>query len=114
MRRLLVLAVSAALVPVAAGCTYDSGPAPGYTPPPHSASPTPVRITIPSVVGQNAATALDTLKGLGFTNIDLGTVDGNMMVLVPENWTVQTQTPPPGQRRQHGSKIVLGCTHNPW
>jgi hypothetical protein len=26
---------------------------------------------------------------------------------------VATQTPPAGQMRQHGSKIVLGCVKNP-
>ncbi|HEY2671269.1 MAG TPA: PASTA domain-containing protein [Rugosimonospora sp.] len=112
VRRLSVLVASAALVVAgAAGCV---GPGEQRDPPPPpSASPTPIRTAIPDVVGQNASTALDTLRRLGFTNIDLNTVDGHIVVLIPEHWTVQTQTPPAGQFRQHGSKIVLGCAKNP-
>jgi hypothetical protein len=113
MPRLSILVASAALA-AAAGCVNGIGPGQQHDPPPaRSASPTPVRVALPNVVGQNAATALNTLRSLGFTNIDLGTVDGNIVVLIPEHWTVATQTPPPGQLRQRGSKIVLGCAKNP-
>ncbi|GIH14548.1 PASTA domain-containing protein [Rugosimonospora africana] len=108
--RLPVLVVSAALaVAGVAGCV---GSAEQHDPPARP-SPTPTRTAIPNVVGQNASTALDTLRGLGFHNIDLNTVDGHIVVLIPEHWTVARQTPPAGQMRQHGSKIVLGCVKNP-
>jgi hypothetical protein len=113
-RALLILAGSAVLA-AATGCTNGIGPGQQHDPPPArpAPSPTPTRIVVPSVVGLNASDALDMLRNLGFTNIDLGTVDGNIVVLVPEHWTVRTQTPPPGQLRQHGTKIVLGCAKNP-
>ncbi|GAA5201703.1 hypothetical protein GCM10023322_82210 [Rugosimonospora acidiphila] len=111
-RRLLVLAAAASLVVTGTGCVAQ-GEQRDPPPPRRSASPTPTRIAIPNVVGQNASTALDTLRGLGFSNVDLNTVDGHIIVLIPEHWTVQTQTPPPGQIRQPRTKIVLGCAKNP-
>lgn len=112
VRRRCVVVASAVLAAVGVtGCVGQSEQRP--PPPRPSASPTPVRTVIPNVVGQNVSIALDMLRGLGFKNIDLNTVDGHIVVLIPEHWTVATQTPPAGQRRQHGSKIVLGCVKNP-
>jgi hypothetical protein len=83
-------------------------PAPGAT----AASPTPVLITVPDVVGQNAAVAADKLKKAGFTNVGFGTVDGRPAVLVPENWTVRAQSAQPGEHLAADAKIVLGCARN--
>jgi hypothetical protein len=35
--------------------------------------------------------------------------DGHRMVLLPQNWTVTTQSAKPGQRLRPDAKIVLGC-----
>ena len=101
MRRIaLTLTLLAALV--LAGC--DTGalarPAP---------STAPARLTMPNVVGQNADVAQDSLRKLGFTNVDLGTVDGHHMVVLPQNWTVKAQSARTGSRLAADAKIVLGC-----
>ena len=73
-------------------------------------SPTPpALLTMPGVIGQNAAVALDDLHKLGFTNIDLGTVDGRRVVVLPQNWTVKAQSAKAGSRLAPDAKIVLGC-----
>jgi hypothetical protein len=79
---------------------------------PASPSPSPsasVLLAMPDVVGQNADVALDMLHKRGFTNIDLGTVDGHRMVVLPQNWTVKTQSANAGTRLATDAKIVLGC-----
>ena len=85
-----------------AGCATT---APGQ---PATTSPAAL-ITVPAVVGDNAAVAVDTLEALGFTDIDLGTTDGHRVVILPQNWTVTTQSAKPGERLLAGAKIVLGC-----
>jgi predicted small lipoprotein YifL len=103
MRRIgaaLLLALAFAL----AGCGDTGllkGPAPATT--------APARITMPDVVGQNADVARDALHKLGLTNIDLGTVDGHRVVVLPQNWTVKAQSAEPGTRLDPDAKIVLGC-----
>jgi beta-lactam-binding protein with PASTA domain len=72
----------------------------------------PELITVPNVVGENAAVAVDQLKKLGFTNIDLGTVDGHRLVVLPQNWTVKAQSAKAGENLAADAKIVLGCTRN--
>jgi hypothetical protein len=89
-----------------AGCASTGGPTAAVTPAP---SATPVRLTMPSVVGQNAAVALDELHKLGFTNIDLGTVDGRRVVVLPQNWTVKAQSAKAGSHLAPDAKLVLGC-----
>lgn len=114
MRRIPVVLAGAALAATvligAAGCGSAGfnpvAPVPGAT---AVASPAPSMITMPDVVGQNADVALDKLKKLGFTNVDLGTVDGHEVVILPQNWVVRTQTAPPGSRMGADDKIVLGC-----
>jgi beta-lactam-binding protein with PASTA domain len=69
-------------------------------------------LAIPNVVGQNAAVAADNLKRAGFTNVGFGTVDGRAMVVLPENWTVKTQSAQPGDHLPANAKIVLGCARN--
>jgi beta-lactam-binding protein with PASTA domain len=69
----------------------------------------PAQLTMPNVVGQNADVAQDSLKKLGFTNIDLGTVDGHHVVVLPQNWTVRAQSAKSGSHLAPDAKIVLGC-----
>ncbi len=76
------------------------------TPPATSA---PAQVTMPDVVGQNADVARDALHKLGLKNIDLGTVDGHKVVVLPQNWTVKAQSAKPGTRLAPDAKIVLGC-----
>jgi hypothetical protein len=74
-------------------------------------SPTtaPALLTMPDVLGQNADVALDSLHKLGFRNVDLGTVDGHHVVVLPQNWTVRAQSAKKGSRLAPDAKIVLGC-----
>ena len=67
---------------------------------------------MPDVVGQNASVALDKLNKLGFTNVDLGTVDGRPVVVIAQNWTVKTQSAKAGDQLAPDDKIVLGCVRN--
>jgi hypothetical protein len=69
-------------------------------------------IVVPDVVGQNAAVALDQLHKLGLKNVDLGAVDGHQFVILPQNWTVRTQSAQPGSRIAADAKLVLGCARN--
>lgn len=88
-------------------CARAGGPVVPVSPVPSTS--TPALLTMPDVVGQNAAVASDELNLLGFTNIDLGTVDGRRIVVLPQNWTVKTQSAKPGERLALDAKIVLGC-----
>jgi hypothetical protein len=101
MRRIaaaLLLALTLAL----AGCDASAlgQPAPAAS---------PALLTMPNVVGQNADVAQDSLRKLGFKNIDLGTVDGHHVVILPQNWTVKAQSAKSGSRLAPDAKIVLGC-----
>jgi PASTA domain-containing protein len=106
MRRCLAVVTALLMLFVTvAGCTDHTG---------DSGRPdvTTSTIAMPDVVGVNAAVAVDTLKKLGFTNIDLGTVDGRPAVVLPQNWTVKEQSAKPGELLAADAKIVLGCTRN--
>jgi hypothetical protein len=108
MRRILMLLI---LCTALAGCTGPGFPSP--VAPPVAPSPaTTTVLTMPNVVGMNAAVATDRLKKIGFTNIDLGTVDGHEFVVLPQNWTVRTQSAAPGDKLTGDAKIVLGCARN--
>jgi hypothetical protein len=66
---------------------------------------------MPNVVGQNAAVAKDHLGKLGFKNVELGSKDAdNQVVILPENWTVTTQSAAAGTQVATDTLIVLGCT----
>ena len=101
-------AILAALV-LLAGCTLGT---PSGTPSGAASTTAAALATVPDVVGHNADVALDELKRAGFTNIDLGTVDGHKFVALPQNWTVKTQSAKAGQRLPKDTKIVLGCARN--
>ena len=88
-------------------CARASEPAAPAAPVPSTSAP--VLLAMPDVVGQNAAVASDELHKLGFTNIDFGTVDGRRVVVLPQNWSVKTQSAKPGARLAPDAKIVLGC-----
>ena len=106
MRRAVAVAVFIVLLGVA-GCA-GTGQSGSPTAPASSPSAT-VLLAMPDVVGQNAAVALDVLHKQGFTNVDLGTVDGHRIVVLPQNWTVKTQSAKAGTRLAANAKIVLGC-----
>ena len=109
MRRFLVfVTVLLALFGTVAGCGDGAGE-PGR---PDVTTSTPTTIAMPDVVGHNAAVAVDELEKLGFTNIELGTVDGRPAVVLPQNWTVKEQSAKPGTLLLPGNKIVLGCARN--
>ncbi|MFI7542278.1 hypothetical protein [Actinoplanes sp. NPDC049599] len=115
MRRVIAL-LGLVLVLSASGCAGGQPAAP-VTPAPTSSAAT--LLTVPDVVGDNAAVALDRLDKIGFTDVDLGTVDGRRAVVLPQNWTVRTQSAKPGSRLEPDAKIVLGCariggTRWPW
>jgi uncharacterized protein YceK len=104
MRRILVLLTLCALL---AGCNAIPAPAAPVT------SATSVAIlVVPDETNKNAAVALDELHKLGFTNVDLGTVDGHKFVVLPQNWTVKNQSTAPGTKLASNAKIVLGCIRN--
>ncbi|MDY7086904.1 MAG: universal stress protein [Actinomycetota bacterium] len=106
MRRMFTIA----LLVLALGLTGCAGPSPFRSPGSPSPSPSPtVLLKMPDVVGQNADVALDQLHKQGFTNVDLGTVDGHRVVVLPQNWTVKTQSAKAGTRMATDAKIVLGC-----
>ena len=106
MRRVLIVVASLLLL---AGCSLNT---PSGTPTGAASSTAAALATVPDVVGHNADVALDELKRAGFTNVDLGTVDGHKFVALPQNWTVKTQSAKAGQRLPKDTKIVLGCARN--
>lgn len=74
-------------------------------------SPTVPVITMPNVVGENAAVAEDRLKSLGFKRIEFGSGDASRgLVLVPANWTVLKQSPAAGAKVPAETLVVLTCT----
>jgi hypothetical protein len=109
MRRVLLVVLVSVLLLGLGGCW----PNPGGSATPVAPSPTAqTLITVPDVTGHNAAVATDELQKLGFTNIDLGTVDGRAMVVLAQNWTVKTQSAKSGEQLPADAKIVLGCVRN--
>ena len=106
MRRTLTVLVLALMIGLA-GCTKIGQPAVSPTPVPSASAP--ALLTMPRLIGQNADVALDELHKLGFTNIDLGTVDGRRVVVLPQNWTVKAQSAKAGTRLAPDAKVVLGC-----
>jgi hypothetical protein len=101
MRR-IAAALLLALTLTLAGCDAS---ALGRTAP----TTAPALLRVPDVVGQNADVAQDTLRKLGFKNVDLGTVDGHHLVVLPQNWTVRAQSAKSGSHLAPDAKIVLGC-----
>src|SRR2546426_183497 len=104
MRRVLVVLLSTLVLLAGCASVTPSTGAPASSP--------PAIATVPDVVGHNAAVAQDELKRAGFTNVDLGTVDGHKFVALPQNWTVKTQSAKAGDRLPQDAKIVLGCARN--
>ena len=101
---------AAALLVLLLGLSGCAGAGQSRSPAPPSPSPSAtVLLTMPDVVGQNADVALDKLHKQGFSNVDLGTVDGHRIVVLPQNWTVKTQSAEAGSRLEASAKIVLGC-----
>ena len=113
MRRFSILLVLLAAISGCAMSGCAANPLQPAAPATKLSSPSaPAMITMINVVGQNADVAVDKLKKLGFTNIDLGTVDGRAFVALPQNWTVKRQSAQPGESLRSDAKIVLGCARN--
>ncbi|MFI6256000.1 PASTA domain-containing protein [Micromonospora zamorensis] len=112
----------AAIASIPAGISRtDTAPSapPTATPPSATtstpaASPTstaPATVTMPNVVGQNAAVAADQLRKLGFTEIQYGSQDANdTVVLLASNWTVTKQSAKAASKVTTDTLIVLTCT----
>ncbi|BCL14620.1 hypothetical protein [Micromonospora sagamiensis] len=59
----------------------------------------------------NAAVADDTLRKLGFTNIQYGSQDENdTLVLMLANWTVAKQSAKTGSKMLPDDLVVVTCT----
>jgi beta-lactam-binding protein with PASTA domain len=85
----------------------DSERTPTFAP----SSPVAKSVTMPDLVGENASVAAEKLKKLGFTRIEYGSADdGDVVVLLPQNWTVKTQSPKAGEQVSTGDLVVLTCT----
>lgn len=118
MKRLLTTLAVAGMLATGACRTNDtSAPHSGgtLTPAATSASPSPspqpTAATMPNLVGQNAAVAQDQLTKLGFKHVQLGSKDtDNRVVILPQNWTVTTQSAAAGTQVATDTLIVLGCT----
>ncbi|MGW3170681.1 PASTA domain-containing protein [Streptomyces sp. NPDC001153] len=102
-------ALMLAVVPALAGCgTFGKG------------APTPVAtgpVTMPDLVGKNAAKAEDQLERLGVpkSRIELRADDGNhVVVLVASNWDVNTQSVKAGARLGVKQVLVLGVGKPTW
>lgn len=110
-RALLAITLVVTMLAPVTGCAENTL-RPGSPNPPAVTTSAVALIPMPNLVGQNAAVAADKLKKLGFTNVDLGTVDGRPAVVIPQNWTVKTQSAKPGEQLPADAKIVLGCARN--
>ncbi|MBB5873996.1 hypothetical protein F4553_007430 [Allocatelliglobosispora scoriae] len=77
---------------------------------PTAAPPSAARLTMPDVVGTNAAAAEDQLRRLGFKRIRFGSSESRYgAVIVPANWTVTAQSLQPGHLAAADELIVLTC-----
>lgn len=101
-----------ATVPTAPPTPTEEPPPPGSglsTAAPTSAAPR--LVTMPKVVGENAAVADDKLRKLGFSNIQYGSQDENdTVVLLLANWTVTKQSTKAGAKIPTDTLIVITCT----
>lgn len=70
----------------------------------------PKLVTVPAVVGKNAAVAEDELKRAGFTKIRFSSGDpDHRVVLLPQNWQVEKQSAVPGSNLEPDAVFVLTC-----
>lgn len=107
-----VVTSAAAVLPEAQATTEAPAAAPTTASAPQSTAPAgPKTVTMPKVVGENAAVADDKLRKLGFTNIQYGSQDeDDTFVLLLTNWTVTKQSTKPGAKIKTDTLIVLTCT----
>ncbi|WP_146752933.1 PASTA domain-containing protein [Micromonospora saelicesensis] len=91
--------------------TATTTPAITSTPTTSPTSTVPATITMPNVVGKNAAVAADQLRKLGFTEVQYGSQDENdTVVLLASNWTVTKQSAKAASKVPSDTLIVLTCT----
>lgn len=106
-------AASSPVAPTPATATPSPAATSSTSRPAASPSPTGTPAPMPSLIGRNAAVALDDLKRLGITNVQLGSATaGDTMVLLATNWTVIEQSIPVGTVVQPGQLVVLTCKKN--
>lgn len=94
------------------GQPNHAAPAPAKTTPPAppKQNPPPTIVTMPDVVGLNAAVAEDRLNKAGLKNLKFASGDERYrFVLVVKNWTVTKQSTPAGARIDKDTLIVLTC-----
>ena len=70
------------------------------------------KLTVPNVVGKNAAVAGDELKRAGFTRVRFSPADSHHVVILPQDWTVKNQSAAPGSTLAADAALVLGCVKN--
>ncbi len=106
----------AAVAPAVAATTASAAPttaAPSAAPTTSEPAPppAPTTVTMPNLVGMNAAVAEEKLKQLGITNVRFGSQDElDTWVVLPENWTVTKQSAKKGSKVDVDELIVLTCT----
>ncbi|RKR92677.1 PASTA domain-containing protein [Micromonospora pisi] len=97
------------VVPTVEPVTSPTVAAPSSAAPAKTAAPK--TLTVPTLVGKNAAVADDELRKLGFTNISFGSQDKNdTVVILLTNWTVTKQSTKAGAKVAADTLIVLTCT----
>jgi hypothetical protein len=85
----------------------SSKPCPAQT----SIGGTPASITVPDMVGQNAADAENRLKSLGLTSVELSSANPDYkMVLVASNWTVVSIDPAPSCLVNRYDRVMVYVT----
>src|SRR5262245_44330159 len=109
MARVILIVVTAVALMASGACDVAAGQPTHAT---ASTTPSPVMLAMPDVVGESAAVARDQLTRLGFRHIEFGTVDGHKLIILPQNWTVTTQSARKGDKLPADALIVLGCTRN--
>jgi hypothetical protein len=81
-----------------------------HTARPDTHTPRSDAVTMPDVVGLNAAVAQDQLNELGLTNLRFASGDKRYrVVLVVRNWSVTKQSTPAGTQVDKATLIVLTC-----
>ncbi|MGH3546101.1 MAG: hypothetical protein ACRDPW_09290 [Mycobacteriales bacterium] len=79
--------------------------------PSSAATATPKQVSVPAVVGKNAAVASDELERAGFTKVRFASEDpDHRVVILPQNWKVTKQSASPRSSADPDAVFVLTCT----
>ncbi|HEU0239428.1 MAG TPA: PASTA domain-containing protein [Micromonosporaceae bacterium] len=94
--RVVVVAVLAMAVSLTAGCRFDAS------------SAAPANATVPKVTGMRLSAAEHALSGAGFRAVKpIDDTGRDRVVVDPQNWIVDSQTPPGGNTASTGSTVTL-------